>query len=269
MMRYCTKIKLSFLFLTFWILICSNLVNASTYIEPSRFILHLEPGAKMSDSIKVTNMSNNEIEVRAVLYDWKLDEKDELVTYSSNTRQDTLYGLIKFNPRQFKLAPGETQIVRFTVKAPQEGFDIERKGIVFFEQESVVEQDGVGVNVLSQIGTTIYTMPSAAKSSFCLAKAEVYIPEEGISLGVLLIGNEGNVHVRYHVKYKISNEDGKILDEGTVAEKVILPEDRRLVTFPITPNLPIGRYNLLLEIAFDGTNKKLVHTVPFDVKGQE
>lgn len=268
-MQINSRNKLAIFLIVFFIFVFSALVSATTLVEPGRFIFSLEPGSQISDAIAVTNTGNEEIEISATLYDWILDDEDQLVTFKKNTRPDTLYGLIKFNPRQFKLAPGETQLVRFTIKTPKEGFNLEKRGIVFFEQKNLFNQDGVGATVVTKVGCTIYATPTTATSSFRLVKAIVHMPTDSEPLGVLLIKNGGDAHIRYYINYKVVDASGGLLEEGNVNEKVILPNSDQIVSFPIIAGLSNGKYNLLLEFSFSRTDKKFVHAIPFEVGHQE
>ena len=238
---------------------------AVTHVEPARLILHVEPGARRTGTIKVTNKGEEEIEVKAILYDWALDKKEALVTSQAGSRPETLAELIKFNPRQFKVGPGKTQVVRFTIRAPED-IEQERRGIVFFEEETGLVEEATGAKVVTQIGTAIYFVPTTAQSRFRLlaAKVETAAAEEE-NLGLLLVKNEGNAHIRYTINYKVINNKGAVIEDNKAAEKVILPQATRVAAFPITNQLASGEYKILLQIQFYGTDKTADYTLPFVV----
>ncbi len=239
---------------------------AVTHVEPARLILHVEPGARRTGTIKVTNKGEEEIEVKAILYDWVLDSKEALVTSQAGSRPETLAELIKFNPRQFEVGPGKTQVVRFTIKAPED-LEQERRGIVFFEEETGLVEEATGAKVVTQIGTAIYFVPTTAQSKFRLlaAKVETGVGEEENNLGLLLVKNDGNAHIRYTINYKIINNKGAVIEDSKVEERVILPQATRVAAFPITDQLAAGEYKILLQIHFYGTDKIADYTLPFVV----
>lgn len=265
--RKCVQILMTVFFLIIITTIMSGLADASTVVNPGRFIFNLKPGEMTTGAIEVTNSGEEPIEVRAVLYDWTLSDSDELVIFPGKTRDDSLNDLVKFNPRQFKLGPKEKQLVRFSIKVPETGFDSERKGIVFFEQDSPFEQDGIGAKVTTQVGTTIYVIPTTVQMVFRLAKVQVYFPPTGDPLGLVLVGNEGVAHVRYSFSYKVVGEKGKVLEEGSVSEQVLLAGFHRVVSFPLKTKLENGRYNLVTTFQFYGTDRKVTSSVPFEVTG--
>ncbi len=251
------------LIIIFWL---SNLILASTTVDPSRLLFIAKPGERVTGTIKVTNPSDKIAEVSATIYDWTLNNADRMVTSGVGTRKESLKGLIKFNPQNFKIAPGESQIVRFTMTAPKEGDLLERRGIVFFEEKNVYQnQEGMGANVVTQVGSTIYLAFEGMRMAFNLKDAKVEKTPDGNYQGVLAMVNQGAGHVRYRISYKLINEKKALIHENQFSEKVILPEFDRNISFPLPDKLSPGKYNLIMKLSFLGTNKSTSRTIPFTV----
>ncbi len=250
------------------IFIClSGLIFASTTVDPSRFLFMVKPGGRVTGTIKVTNPSGNVAEVSATIYDWTLNNADRMVTSEVGTRKESLKGLIKFNPQNFKIAPGESQIVRFTMTAPKEGELFERRGIVFFEEKSTFQnQEGMGATVMTQVGSTIYLAFEGMRMAFNLKDARVEKAPDGKYHGVIAIVNQGAGHVRYRISYKLINEKKALFHEEQFSEKVILPQFERNISFQLPDKLPPGKYNLLMKLNFLGTTKSTSRTIPFTVE---
>ena len=241
-------------------------VQASVKVEPSKFILSLEPGERKTGSIIVTNKTDQEKNIKALLYDWTLDKKENLVIEEKGTLKDSLEGLIKFNPRQFTLPPGLTQIVRFTVKRPEK-IDYELRGVVFFEDEKAFSGESMGANVVTQVGATIYARPEKIDlSNFKFLGFRLYLPEKGSPRGLIIVENNCPVHLRYTIKYTLINSKGKQLLEEKVEEKYILPEFRKGEIIPFKTELKSGKYNLFLETSFEGIENKIKTTVPINIE---
>ncbi|HYH05027.1 MAG TPA: hypothetical protein VEC37_18195 [Bacillota bacterium] len=242
----------------------ATMLSASTLVDPSRFLFTLKPGDRTTGTIKVSNPGNKEAIVNAIVYDWTLNEADKMITSELGTRKDSLKGLIKFNPQNFKLAPGESQIVRFTLTAPANGPAIEHRGIVFFEEKMPKDPKNMGANILTQVGSTIYLGIEGMKMAFNFGKVSV-VSKGKTYHGEMTINNSGAGHIRYRIGYKIVNEKGALVNETELPEMVILPEFTRKIAFPLPEKLEPGKYNLLFTLYFVGTNNTANRTIPFTV----
>jgi hypothetical protein len=242
----------------------SAVTPASTVVNPSRFIFTVKPGERTTGTIKVTNPGVKMANINAVIYDWTLNNADKMVTVPAGTRKDSLKGCIKFNPRHFKLAPGASQIVRFTLTAPAGGGYLERRGIVYFEERLKHDPKQPGANIVTQVGATIYLGLQGMKMSFNVEKISIIKAKHHKQQTVMTIVNSGEGHIRYRVSYKIVSAKGALVKQEQLAEQVLLPQFNRKVSF-VLPNLEPGKYNLLCSISFLGTDKTLDRTVPFTV----
>jgi hypothetical protein len=241
-------------------------LSASSIVDPARFLFTVKPGSSVTGTIKVTNPAKTESEVNAVVYDWTLNERDKMIAAPLGTRPDSLKNMIKFNPRHFKLAPGESQIVRFTLSPPAGIRPAECRGIVFFEEKAEPESKLTGANVVTQVGSTIYLGIEGMKMAFGITKAGLEKNVKGRYQGKTEIVNQGSGHIRYRIQYKIIAEKGKLTAEDAFAEQVILPGFKKIVTFPIDHKLEPGHYNMLLTVNFLGTNRSATRTIPFNVR---
>lgn len=254
-----------------WLLLCLLGVplicplDASTLVEPGKFILVLKPGERTTNTISVKNVSDKATIVKAVVYDWTLNDQDQLVSSAVGSRTDSLNGCIKFNPRIFKLEPGANQLVRFTITAPKPGSAGELRGIVFFEEESSVSGQGVNTKLVTEVGSTIYAAIEPVQLKFRLSSAKVAtLPNGQLSL-IINVRNEGSSHARYTITYKVINDKNVLVSQGQEKEKILLPGFQREISFPVTGNFTVGKYNLLLEIKFFNTDKILNHSIPFTI----
>lgn len=241
--------------------------EASIKVDPSRIILHLEPGERKTGTIQIYNNSHRELDLIANLYDWDLDEMDNLVDYESGTLDHSLDGLVRFNPRQFTLEPGETQLVRFTISFPEEEDPFERRGIIFFEHEDPFEdEEVVGAKVRTMIGTTIYAMPEAYEISLYYFEGLIHEDSEGTFWGALLLGNDSQVHTRMNIDYRVIDDRGAVIEEGRSEERVMLPQDVRGIYFPLEEEFNPGDYQLLFDINLIGIDYSISETIDFEIE---
>ncbi len=255
----------SLLFLVFFAFCLPG--EASVRVEPSRFILHVAPGSRETGAITVTNNSDFPVTLDAVYYDWEMDEKFELVHHERGTLKETLDGLIRFNPRQFFLEPGQSQVVRFTVEFPEgEEEQFERRGIIFFEHlEEDPDFEGTGALLKTMIGTTIYIRPVEYIFSFRVIEEHVVTAPSGQKFGALLLANSSLVHVRFETNFKVLNSEGEMVEEGKIPELVILSEQLRPLYFPLQRVYSPGDYRLIVEFDFFAINRKVIENIPFHV----
>ncbi len=251
--------KLMFFLILLLILGVSSM--AAILVEPSRFILQIEPGKKETGAITIINTGDTPANLAAILYDWDISSDGKLNETVAGTRTDTLNGLIKFNPRQFTINPGQSQIVRFTIEAPKD--NIEHKGIVFFE-ETIASGGEVGTLITTKIGATIYAAPKGVKLSLQFQDITVTSKNDEVSLNIKAVNN-GNAHLRMTVIYQLQNKAGKKLKDGSLSEQVLLCAKDATFSLPIANNLPSGDYRLILDIAFYGVESRLNRAIEFSI----
>lgn len=239
--------------------------QASLRIEPSRFILSVKPGERITDSIKVTNNTNQTLNLVANYYDWELDENYEMELLDKGSIKESLDGLIRFNPRVFSLNPGEEQLLRFTVKLPDGEKDLfERRGVIFIEHEGNYEEE-TGAAVKSMIGSTVYVMPAGQGFTFNIRDNFVLKTQEGEFYGAALVYNDSGRHVRFKMDYKILDSNGEILLEDESQEWVVLPDEERSVYYPIGHDFSAGIYELVLTFLFSDTDETLTDVIAFEI----
>lgn len=240
---------------------------ATIRVEPSRIILNALEGERSTGMIEVVNNTEIEVELTTLLKDWSLDERDSIVIFDPGETDYTLDGLIKFNPREFTLAPGQKQIVRFTVTSPEGTTPRERRGIVFIEHETDLIDNATGSKVKSQIGTTIYFIPVGVEYNFKFTGLRVYNSPEPMPQGISLrIKNEGEAHMRYYPAYKIVDQDNKLVMEDKFNQLLILPKNERQFSFYLKDRLEPGDYKFMLEFSFYNTDRIAEYQIPIKIE---
>jgi len=257
------KLVLTVLFI---FLFSSVSLNATVRIEPSRHILTLYPDVRVTETISVTNQTGETLDLIANFYDWNLNERYELETYPSGTLESSLEGLFRFNPRNFTLSPGETQIVRFTIHIPEEKNNIERRGIIFVEHEENMDEEGIGATILTRIGTTVYAIPGDFNFAFNLRDKQVVKNNQNQIFGAYLTRNIGDIHLRFTLEYSLINANGRKIEEGKVEEKVLLPGMERGIIVPLNSQLEPGDYQMVSRFKFPGSLEILDDIISFTVE---
>lgn len=248
------------------ILLITVTTLATVRVEPSRIILNALERERSTGVIEVVNNGEEELELTAALYDWGLDERDSVVIFDEGKTDYTLSGLIKFNPRVFTLAPGQKQLVRFTVSNPESETPRERRGIVFIEHETDIIDDATGSRVKAQIGSTIYYVPVGVKYDFRFLGLQLYNTEAPLPQGISLrVRNDGEGHMRYYPSYKIVDSENKVVIEKEISQLLILPHNQRQFSFYLEDRLEAGNYKFLLEIRFHNTDRVAEYQIPIKI----
>ena len=103
---YKTKINKKVIFKVFILnlfilLLFTSVIQADSMVDPSRYIINVKPGARVTEKVMVTNQTERTLNLYANFYDWDLNEKFELETYELGTLPSSLEGYFRFNPRRF------------------------------------------------------------------------------------------------------------------------------------------------------------------------
>lgn len=264
-MKRINKIYIAAVILLLVFLITTH-AGATVRVEPARIIINTLAQSRSTGTIEVINKGEEAVELKAVLNDWSLNEEDALLFFNPGENNYSLAGLIKFNPRVFTLQPGKKQIVRFTINTP-ENPEKERRGVVFFEQETDYTAGETGSKVVTQIGTVIYLVPENIKYNFKFTGLRVYkTPPPEPQPVVLSVENAGTGHFRYYLSYKVVDSQNKlVMEEKFNNEFIILPEYKRKITFMLAERLKPGDYKLMLQFSFYNTDQTADYQIPIKI----
>lgn len=264
-MRRINKTYILTAVMVFAFLISIN-AGATVRVEPARIIINSLARSRSTGTIEVVNKGEEAVELKAVLNDWSLNEKDALLFFEAGKSSYSLDGLIKFNPRVFTLQPGKKQIVRFTINTPEKP-ERERRGVVFFEHETDYTAGETGSKVVTQIGTVIYLVPEDIKYNFKFTGLRIYkTPPPEPQPVVLSVENAGTGHFRYYLSYKIVDSQNRlVMEEKFNDEFIILPEYKRKITFMLAERLEPGDYKLMLEFKFYNTDQTADYQIPIKI----
>ncbi len=251
-----------------WLFVCICLilslrVSSSLLVEPSRFEFILNPADKTTGAIKVSNITDTPLLISVKAYDWILDTDGNLENLAFGSHPTTLSGSMKFNPKQFNLSPGQTQIVRFTLTMPAEE-PKERRTMVFFETEQIASTGGIQTILQTQIGTVIYAGLAKAVASFQVLDIKKISDDINLAFDLLCL-NMGEVHIRLNLTYAVMDLNGQELFSEQTVGNVILPGQNQVLHLPITKQLSPGLYKLIGKFSFDGTQNILPFVIPFTI----
>lgn len=212
-------------------------------LTPSRFELLLEPRGKSMQSLKVTNLGTAPITFTAETKDWDLNQSGSPAFFDPGPRDRSASTWIRFNPRQFTVAPGETQYIRFSVTAPPSLQPGEyRTSIVLTTAEQYLLQDGFYYKPNFAILIYINIPQITRRGEF--GEVKVITGPDGTRSIQGEIRSTGNAHLRLSGQYQVENAAGTLVKEGELPRKVILPGRLDLFRFELSKNLAPGKYKV-------------------------
>lgn len=246
------------------VLCASWTVSASaTLVEPARFILQIGPGQNDGGAITITNSSSKSARYLAIVQDWVHDVNGVLTPQPANSTSASIANWVKFNPREFTLPPNGRQIVRFSISVPKNAPPGERRGVIFFSPTA----QSTGLSTRAQIGVVIYAAIEPVTRTFGVGLPKATLNSARQAAITIELAATGNAHCRLTGKFRLSALSGKLIEEGRITEKVILPGGKRTITVSGDKELTPGRYRLHLEIGSYGTTNVFRRDYEIELQG--
>lgn len=219
-------------------------------VKPSRFILQIKPGQQDGGAIVVSNPSRDVLKCVAIVKDWDLNATGNLTTALAGTMNTSIGSWLKFNPRQFSIQPNGHQVVRFSILVPKNAKPGERRGIIFFSPSI----GNTGMSVKTEVGVTVYVAVEPVTRTFELTLGKTTLNEQKNAEICYTVNATGNAHCRLSGKYRLSDRNGKVVEERNLGEQVVLPAKKVDCAITGTQELASGQYRLYLEIVCEGVN---------------
>ncbi|NTV06233.1 MAG: molecular chaperone [Chlorobiaceae bacterium] len=238
-------------------------------VAPSMFELSI--GQKpVNESIKLFNLKKTPATVKVEVYNWTLDEKNEVKLLPPDKQSLDRWMLI--NPLSFTVEPGQSQVVRFSIRPTVKPEPGEHKAIIYFvEQPSVTNADSTkALEILFKLGVGVYGQAEPVKRSSSLNSLSFDKTSSSLLADVT---NNGNVHTRLKGNYSLWKKDAfpgvgaaaKFSDQqkqekapagmiisGQINQTPVLPGSHRTLATQIPlPKTP-GNYILAINANIDG-----------------
>lgn len=232
------------LLLLILIIFCSPL-GAQIYfgITPIRLELSVKPGGQKTEVIYVRNNSSRPIRLKVYTENWFLAEDGSRNFVGNQPTSFSCRDWIRVNPFDFRLQPGETKSVRFTVSVPggteAGGY---HAGISF---EQVPESPAGGrmgqVAFVGKIVAAVYMQVGKVPTEGSLQDL-VFETAGGSQLIKLKLNNSGRTHFRLKGDIRIITDEGRKAAELEIPDEPVLPDSTRWVAIPLGEKLPPGKY---------------------------
>ena len=251
------------LLLTAMVLAVSRPAKAqlSMSLSPVRVEHAIPPGELWTDIVTVENVSERPLRARVTIADWYLERNGTPVFVKRGTRPGlSMSRWIDVNPTEFEVAPGGTQVVRYTLSVPPGVPDASYRTAVLVESlpDFTGTPDRNVAYLTARIGVIIYNrVGTEAPLAEVVGQEVISDPGMPNSTAVkLTVRNRGLVNFRLSGESQIVALDGQVLQVVSIPDGVVLPQSEREVllrfeeptshrVFNVLSRVDIGQEELL------------------------
>ena len=231
-----------------------NVINLDFRDSGTRFV---------SKAIFVENPTAKNLRVRAYVQAWDVDKFGSIV-FLDNPNTASLNNYLKFNPKEFDIAPGQRQTIRLTAKMP-DNYTGEMRSIIFFEtvtpRQTVVEKDNnrinISVNFKTRYGVVVYAYKGDVLRNAILESLSFDKTAESPYI-VANINNSGNIHCNVEGELTLSSISSSDVIKNSLARYTILPGNTQSFRIQLPLNtMKEGDYNAELKLTYKDTGDKV------------
>jgi hypothetical protein len=253
---------------------------AQIAVSPSRFELQI--GAERhTESLRLVNFSNREVEVKVTVATWKLDERNRVVLVEPD--EQSLDQWLVINPLRFKVGPRDSQTVRFSIRPRVEPEPGEHRAMIYLE-EVLPPDPNATMRVRFKVGVAVYGHAGEILRLGELKDLSV-VEEQGRHRARFDIASEGSAHVRMSGQFALwragdfpgvaetalledlGQKDFVVPEPILIASRLpstpVLPGTERTVVLDFARGLPPGDY--VLDVNGDLGGEPLDEAVTFTV----
>ncbi|GAB1542223.1 hypothetical protein NUACC21_48970 [Scytonema sp. NUACC21] len=250
-------------------------------VSPPRFEVEINNKTR-SQSLNVTNLSSQPVEIKAYIRTWKTNEDNQLELAQST--EQSLDQWIIFTPSRFTIPPRSSQTVRFAIRPKVKPTPGEHRAVLYLEEVPPGDKDSPFVMTVGRLGVIIYGYSGEIKRVGKLNSLTVDT-KPNKATAVFDISSSGNAHVRVKGQYAIwaaakypgASATKAITNVGSASSKLpesvlsaaeidlpaVLAGTRRRLLLPINEKLPPGNY--VLDINGELSGVPIDQGIPFTI----
>lgn len=247
--------KSSLMLLTLWLM---QLVATaqSVAIQPSILDYRLSPGAKETQEVRISNLSDKKLSFEAYLADWLRDSTGAHQYFRPDTLSRSCANWVSLDKNFIEVAPHATAELLVSLSHPSnmQGNDQMKWAMLFLqsanERDSTEKKNknvSTQVKELIRVGIHIYQTPPNANKLKVTANAFYEVDKES-RLYELNMENTGDAMLQCKAHLELTNiETGKEFRLDKI-EYPVFPGGKRKVRFAVPSSVPAGKYAALAVI---------------------
>lgn len=180
----------------------------------SWFIYELKPGETKEDSITVVNNSDRSLDVKVYPVDATTTSDGAFALLNEDQRQNGVGSWVNIAKDTINIKPRDHMEVPFTITIPKYATVGDHAGGIIVQEitKPSTEVEGMGLNIVSRVGTRIYeTVPGAKIVSLDLRDLQYKIVDKNLEFSFIL-ENKGNVILTPTGNLEVKGTSGKSIE---------------------------------------------------------
>ncbi len=244
------KLLMFFIFISILVLIPTfTSAEVSISVSPIRVEHLVKQGEKGTDVISVTNDGTTPTRLKVSIEDWALTKDGNPMFIKVENNPYSCAEWIRINPVDFRISPGQTREVRYTITVPQGIEDRGYRVAIIFETvpEVTPGEKMTRVFIKGRIATILYEVVGKPLPQGHANSLKSQLRKDGIDF-ILALQNTGKVHFRTKGSITVKDSDGKKAFEAGIPDAPVLPESGREVKISYDNPIPKGKYTALAVV---------------------
>jgi len=220
-------------------------------LSPMKLQLRVPAGGIRTEALQIYNRGEEAALIRVYVQDWTVERKQPMVFLPPGTLERSASSWVELSETQFSLYPGESRIVRASIRVP-EGVGGTYWCVIFFEGIRQKRTSGMGVGVGARLGTTVYVTAEGTEVRAGTLTALSATPKEtgeGMTLATTF-ANLGNIYFYPKGSFRVEDQEGKAVFTSELTRAVCLPAMSREYLADCDTDLPPGTYRLIVTIDY-------------------
>lgn len=223
-------------------------------VRPALLDLQVKPGEHHTGMFTVANTSGAEERFRASPAHFRLSRDGRIRQAPPDSFSVVKW--IKFNPKEFTLAPRAQQQIRYTLMTPRDARTGDYWCVLEFEKltaRTLVSRDtsqgrSVNIAVSTAIVVPIFVQVGKVDCEWSLLDVKAETGERGPWVSITL-SNTANGRVPFRTEVDILDGNGDIVAHEEKGELSLFPFSERVLQLPIRTELEAGEYTARVRVS--------------------
>lgn len=234
----------------------------------SWFIYELKPGETKEDSITVVNNTERTLEVKVYPVDATTTGDGAFALLNEDQRQNDVGAWVNISRENITIGARDRKDIPFTIAVPKYTTVGDHAGGIIVQEvkKPTVAKEGMGLNIVSRVGTRIYeTVPGAKVVSLDVTNFKHKIVDNQLVF-TFTMENKGNVILTPTGTLDVKDNSGKVLETITLSSLgSVFPKKPTEITAKSKLKLPyFAQYKATVTINYSPT-KAVSRSIEFPV----